>query len=55
MSKKRVAKRKVPRKTKPNDTLSPETASSSGDVFEDTEKFYAVSLIIDILLTACHH
>ena len=43
MSKKRVAKRKVPRKTKQkDDTLSPESANRNEDIFEDTEKLYLV-------------
>jgi len=41
MSKKRVAKRKVPRKGKQtNDLLSPQSANTTDDIFENTEKLY---------------
>ena len=43
MSKKKVAKRKVPRKGKQsNELLSPESAIKSDDIFENTEKLYKV-------------
>lgn len=43
MSKKRVAKRKLPKKGKQkSDTLSPESASNNDDIFEDNEKLYQV-------------
>lgn len=40
MSKKRVSKRKVPRKEKAKDTLSPDAAGTHEDVFETQEKLY---------------
>ena len=46
MSKKRVAKRKVPRKGKQaNDLLSPQSANTTDDIFENTEKLYKVFCI----------
>ena len=44
MSKKKIAKRKVPRKGKQNNaSLSPESASTTDDIFDNTEKLYQVN------------
>ena len=44
MSKKKVAKRKVPRKGKQKtDSLSPQSANTTDDIFEDSEKLYQVT------------
>eukprot|EP00794_Sanderia_malayensis_P020142 gene20142-22115_t len=58
MSKKRVVKRKVPKKGKAKDSLSPDTANATADVFEDSDKLYKAiadrypELSISTVLTA---
>ena len=53
LSKKKIAKRKVPRKGKQSsELLSPESASKIDDIFDNTEKLYKVfsTLMLYIVL-----